>query len=150
MSKEGSTVSGLMDSFATAISLTLQYGVPLEALVKKFTHMRFEPAGFTKNPEIPMAKSLVDYVFRWLGSKFLSAERQAGHRHHRQGQRRQRARRPVTQQTVVARSGGAEGGSKLTFETSTDAPACHECGSIMVRSAACYKCLNCGATSGCS
>ena len=74
MSKEGSTISGLMDSFATAISLTLQYGVPLEALVKKFTHMRFEPAGFTKNPEIPMAKSLVDYVFRWLGSKFLSAD----------------------------------------------------------------------------
>ena len=74
MSKEGSTVSGLMDAFATAISLTLQYGVPLEALVKKFTHMRFEPAGFTKNPEVPIAKSLVDYVFRWLGSKFLSAE----------------------------------------------------------------------------
>ena len=67
MSKEGSTVSGLMDSFATAISLTLQYGVPLEALVKKFTHMRFEPSGFTKNPEIPIAKSLVDYIFRWLG-----------------------------------------------------------------------------------
>ena len=78
MSKEGSTVSGLMDSFATAISLTLQYGVPLEALVKKFTHMRFEPAGFTKNPEIPMAKSLVDYIFRWLGSKFLSAEDKQG------------------------------------------------------------------------
>ncbi len=74
MSKEGSTISGLMDSFATAISLTLQYGVPLEALVDKFTHMRFEPAGFTKNPEIPIAKSLVDYVFRWLGSKFLTAE----------------------------------------------------------------------------
>ena len=74
MSKEGSTISGLMDSFATAISLTLQYGVPLEALVNKFTHMRFEPAGFTKNPEIPIAKSLVDYIFRWLGSKFLTAE----------------------------------------------------------------------------
>ena len=74
MSKEGSTISGLMDSFATAISLTLQYGVPLEALVDKFTHMRFEPSGFTKNPEIPMAKSLVDYIFKWLGSKFLTAE----------------------------------------------------------------------------
>ena len=78
MSKEGSTVSGLMDAFATAISLTLQYGVPLEALVNKFTHMRFEPAGFTKNPEIPIAKSLVDYMFRWLGSKFLSAEDKLG------------------------------------------------------------------------
>ena len=74
MSKEGSTISGLMDAFATAISLTLQYGVPLEALVKKFTHMRFEPSGFTKNPEVPIAKSLIDYVFRWLGSKFLTAE----------------------------------------------------------------------------
>ena len=74
MSKEGSTISGLMDSLAIAISLTLQYGVPLEALVNKFTHMRFEPSGFTKNPEIPMAKSLVDYIFKWLGSKFLTAE----------------------------------------------------------------------------
>ncbi len=147
MSKEGSTVSGLMDSFATAISLTLQYGVPLDALVKKFTHMRFEPAGFTKNPEIPMAKSLVDYVFRWLGSKFLSA----ADKHAIGIIARDNAGSeptPVTQATVVARSSGGEGGSKLTFETSTDAPACHECGSIMVRSAACYKCLNCGATTG--
>ena len=74
MAKEGSTISGLMDSFATAISLTLQYGVPLEALVEKFSHMRFEPAGYTKNPEIPIAKSLVDYIFRWLASKFLTAD----------------------------------------------------------------------------
>ena len=74
MAKEGSTISGLMDSFATAISLTLQYGVPLEALVEKFSHMRFEPSGYTKNPEIPIAKSLVDYLFRWLASKFLTAD----------------------------------------------------------------------------
>ena len=74
MAKEGSTISGLMDAFATAISLTLQYGVPLEALVEKFSHMRFEPAGYTKNPEIPIAKSLVDYIFRWLASKFLTAD----------------------------------------------------------------------------
>ena len=74
MAKEGSTISGLMDSFATAISLTLQYGVPLEALVEKFSHMRFEPSGYTKNPEIPIAKSLVDYIFRWLASKFLTAD----------------------------------------------------------------------------
>ena len=86
MSKEGSTISGLMDAFATAISLTLQYGVPLEALVNKFTHMRFEPAGFTKNPEIPIAKSLVDYIFRWLGSKFLT----------RRGEARQSASSPGT------------------------------------------------------
>lgn len=148
MSKEGSTISGLMDSFATAISLTLQYGVPLEALVDKFTHMRFEPSGFTKNPEIPMAKSLVDYIFKWLGSKFLSAEeKQAIGVISRDTD--SVAPVAVTEQEVVARSGGGEG-TRFAFETSADAPACHECGSIMVRSAACYKCMNCGATSGCS
>ena len=72
MAKEGSTISGLMDAFATSISMALQYGVPLEALVEKFSHVRFEPSGFTKNPEIPYAKSITDYIFRWLASKFLS------------------------------------------------------------------------------
>ena len=149
MSKEGSTISGLMDSFATAISLTLQYGVPLEALVNKFTHMRFEPAGFTKNPEIPMAKSLVDYIFKWMGSKFLtSEEKTAIGVVSRDGAADQPM--PVTEQSVAARSAAPPTNSMVTFETSTDAPACHECGSIMVRSAACYKCMNCGATSGCS
>ena len=76
MSKEGSTISGLMDSFATAISIALQYGVPLRGLVDKFSHMRFEPSGFTKNPDIPMAKSIMDYIFRWLASKFLDNEAQ--------------------------------------------------------------------------
>ncbi len=147
MSKEGSTVSGLMDAFATAISLTLQYGVPLEALVKKFAHMRFEPAGFTKNPEVPIAKSLVDYVFRWLGSKFLSAEDKLG-----VGiiARDSSSNEPSPVTSLAVTRTAASEASKLTFETSTDAPACHECGSIMVRSAACYKCMNCGATSGCS
>ena len=148
MSKEGSTISGLMDSFATAISLTLQYGVPLEALVDKFTHMRFEPSGFTKNPEIPMAKSLVDYIFKWLGSKFLSAEEKQAI-----GivSRDSSSTGPiaVTEQQVVSRSAISEE-HKLTFETQADAPACHECGSIMVRNGSCYRCLNCGATSGCS
>ena len=74
MAKEGSTISGLMDAFATSISIALQYGVPLEALVEKFSHVRFEPSGFTKNPEIPFAKSITDYIFRWLASKFLSPE----------------------------------------------------------------------------
>ncbi len=149
MSKEGSTISGLMDAFATAVSLTLQYGVPIEALVNKFSHVRFEPSGFTKNPEIPFAKSLIDYIFKWLASKFMTAEEKEA-----VGliARDTVSNAPVavTQQTVAARSSVADGGSKLTFETSADAPACHECGSIMVRSAACYKCLNCGATSGCS
>jgi ribonucleoside-diphosphate reductase alpha chain len=76
MSKEGSTISGLMDSFATAISIALQYGVPLRGLVDKFSHMRFEPSGFTKNPDIPMAKSIMDYIFRWLASKFLDGDAQ--------------------------------------------------------------------------
>src|SRR6266545_4256254 len=76
MSKEGSTISGLMDSFATAISMALQYGVPLRVLVDKFSHMRFEPSGFTKNPDIPMAKSIMDYIFRWLATKFLDGDAQ--------------------------------------------------------------------------
>ncbi len=147
MSKEGSTISGLMDSFATAISLTLQYGVPLEALVDKFTHMRFEPSGFTKNPEIPMAKSLVDYIFKWLGSKFLSAEeKQAIGIVSRDSS--STGPIPVTEQQV-ARS-APDASHNHTFETQADAPACHECGSIMVRNGSCYRCLNCGATSGCS
>jgi len=159
MSKEGSTISGLMDSFATAISLTLQYGVPLEALVNKFTHMRFEPAGFTKNPEIPIAKSLVDYIFKWMGSKFLNErEKEAiGVIARDTNGVAIDAPSPVNEKSVAAAAaknaaastGGGEN-SLVTFETSTDAPACHECGSIMVRSAACYKCMNCGATSGCS
>ena len=78
MAKEGSTISGLMDAFATSISIALQYGVPLQTLVDKFSHTRFEPSGFTKNPEIPIAKSITDYIFRWLASKFLSREDKAG------------------------------------------------------------------------
>ncbi len=149
MSKEGSTISGLMDAFATAISLTLQYGVPLEALVNKFTHVRFEPSGFTKNPEIPIAKSLIDYIFKWLASKFMSAEEKNAVGVIARDSS-ETGPVPVTQQSVAARQAGGETVSKLLFETSADAPACHECGSIMVRSAACYKCMNCGATSGCS
>ena len=147
MAKEGSTISGLMDSLATSISIALQYGVPLQTLVDKFSHTRFEPSGFTKNPEIPIAKSLVDYIFRWMGSKFLNAEEREAI-----GviARANGPEGPVNQQTVAAKAADLGGNNKVAFETSTDAPACHECGSIMVRSAACYKCMNCGATSGCS
>jgi ribonucleoside-diphosphate reductase alpha chain len=77
MAKEGSTIGGLMDAFGTAISMSLQYGVPLEVYVKKFSHTRFEPWGYTKNPDIPVAKSLVDYIFRWLGMEFLPGYREA-------------------------------------------------------------------------
>ena len=76
MAKEGSTLSGVMDAFATSISMALQYGVPLTALIQKFSHMRFEPSGFTSNKQIPMAKSFLDYIFRWLATKFLSIEEQ--------------------------------------------------------------------------
>ena len=150
MSKEGSTVSGLMDSFATAVSLTLQYGVPLEALVDKFSHMRFEPSGYTKNKEIPIAKSLVDYIFRWLGSKFLSPEQKENIGIVSRDNASDTAPMPVTRQILKVVPSGSKMSAGRAFEVQTDAPACHECGSIMVRNGACYKCLNCGATSGCS
>ena len=146
MAKEGSTISGLMDAFATAISLALQYGVPLQALVDKFTHMRFEPSGFTKNPEIPIAKSVIDYIFRWLASKFMSREeKQAAGVILRDGSDAAEGSRLWT---PVAVEGLDQ--PRVTFQTSADAPSCHDCGSIMVRNGSCYKCLNCGSTSGCS
>jgi ribonucleoside-diphosphate reductase alpha chain len=146
MAKEGSTISGLMDAFATAISLTLQYGVPLEALVEKFSHMRFEPAGYTKNPEIPIAKSLVDYIFRYLASRFLTADLRA-----RAGviSREENGNGAVAVH-VEPPIRAAVASPHLAFENSADAPSCHQCGHLMVRNGACYKCLNCGETSGCS
>ncbi len=150
MSKEGSTVSGLMDSFATAISLTMQYGVPLDALVDKFSHMRFEPSGFTKNPEIPMAKSLVDYIFRWLGSKFLSSEAKERIGIISRDNTTDTGPIPVTKAVLKLVNSGSPMSAGRAYEVQADAPACHECGSIMVRNGACYKCMNCGATSGCS
>ncbi|MBA2311665.1 MAG: vitamin B12-dependent ribonucleotide reductase, partial [Actinobacteria bacterium] len=239
MAKEGSTISGLMDSFATAISLALQYGVPLKDLVNKFSHLRFEPAGFTGNRDIPMAKSLVDYIFRYMASKFMSqADKDAAGVVNRQltlsevtqvsGEATSApaeaadastggptAAQPLTEATptrsveggttgealgqagastlgvgseeadqsaaqsesgeVVAGKGEvvsnglldglkivaqnsvekdraerlAVGQAPVVFDTA-DSPACTDCGSIMVRNGSCYKCINCGATSGCS
>jgi ribonucleoside-diphosphate reductase alpha chain len=230
MAKEGSTVSGLMDTLATTISVSLQYGVPLRDLVNKFAHVRFEPSGFTGNQEIPIAKSIVDYIFRWLGSRFLSVEE-------KQNLGLQPAAvvdssppspaaatiaeaiaepiastpvdepsaKPVTptkttepdapkatavaaepaeastpvvgELKVIATNGHAAnghaangngktvsngnggsvapitlnlGGAKVSFQTQADAPSCADCGSIMIRNGSCYKCLNCGSTSGCS
>jgi ribonucleoside-diphosphate reductase alpha chain len=139
IAKEGSVVSGLMDCFATAVSLTLQYGVPLKVLVNKFAHTRFEPSGFTKNPQIPIAKSLSDYIFRWLASRFLSKEEQA-------------EVGILVDAPAEGDSEGTENGyqSGLSYTAQADAPPCTDCGSIMVRNGSCYKCLNCGATSGCS
>jgi ribonucleoside-diphosphate reductase alpha chain len=151
MSKEGSTISGLMDSFATAVSMAMQYGVPLRVLVDKFSHMRFEPSGFTKNPDIPMAKSIMDYIFRWLATKFLDgdAQQEVGIVSHGDDN-------PVAKKLIPLSAQTPRGGapvptiSSVTSLYQQDAPPCPDCGAIMIRSGACYKCLNCGAVSGCS
>jgi ribonucleoside-diphosphate reductase alpha chain len=239
MAKEGSTVSGLMDTFATTVSVALQYGVPLRDLVNKFAHVRFEPSGFTGNSEIPIAKSIVDYIFRWLGSRFLSdddkanlglidrssimdaptgpspsvsvglpastdavkgspdgsanptpaAADPAGVSASQPSDDRPKATAVATAPAAASEpvekvelgylagvgtsnghanghangnsNGGSKaqngggitlnlGGTKVAFATQADAPSCMDCGSIMVRNGSCYKCLNCGSTSGCS
>ncbi|MEN6608956.1 MAG: vitamin B12-dependent ribonucleotide reductase [Bryobacteraceae bacterium] len=135
MAKEGSTISGLMDGFATAISFALQYGVPLRFLVDKFSHVRFEPSGWTGNQQIPYAKSILDYIFRWMGAKFLGPEyatTEAG-------------------ETPKLRPTEPEPQQSLPFGPVVgDAPVCSECGGLMTRNGSCYKCENCGGTSGCS
>ena len=151
MAKEGSTVSGLMDSFATAISLTLQYGVPLRVLADKFSHTRFEPAGFTNNPDLPIAKSVTDYIFRWLALKFLPQEGQTESmmateaRNLAQAQSAPKVSPPPVK---VAEPPSSE--YRAAFLNQADAPPCPVCGTITVRNGACYKCHNCGATTGCS
>jgi ribonucleoside-diphosphate reductase alpha chain len=230
MAKEGSTVSGLMDSFATTVSVALQYGVPLKDLVNKFAHVRFEPSGFTGNQEIPIAKSIVDYIFRWLGSRFLSPDDKgilglidrsaivdeppagsatvdpsassiadpvpapagspspAPAKPSESSSDTPKATAIAAEPTeapksvgeplaVIATNGSLANGhaangngaakasnggstapgislnfgnSKVSFQTQADAPSCADCGSIMVRNGSCYKCLNCGSTSGCS
>jgi ribonucleoside-diphosphate reductase alpha chain len=154
MAKEGSTISGLMDAFATSISIALQYGVPLEALVEKFSHVRFEPSGFTKNPEIPYAKSITDYIFRYLASKFLSTEHQeAVGVQPSEGSLKPMTGLPAASATMSSgTSSNASTGSPagMTFRAQSDAPPCHYCGSIMTRNGSCYRCANCGSTSGCS
>jgi ribonucleoside-diphosphate reductase alpha chain len=151
MAKEGSTISGLMDAFATSISLALQYGVPLKALIDKFSHMRFEPAGYTNNREIPIAKSIMDYIFRWLASKFLTQEDrvQVGLVEYADGQPAAEPQHaPHTTNGVGIVTITSE--DHFTFRLQEDAPSCAECGALMIRNGSCYKCLNCGATSGCS
>lgn len=139
MSKEGSTISGLMDAFATSISLALQYGVPLKILVDKFSHMRFEPSGFTNNKDIPIAKSICDYIFRWLGKKFLH-ETEISITILNENKELEDQRPNHTQTDIEYK----------IYNTQSDSPTCSDCGSIMVRSGSCYKCNNCGSTSGCS
>ena len=149
MAKEGSTLSGMMDAFATSISIALQYGVPLRDLVNKFSHMRFEPSGRTENSEIPVAQSIVDYIFRWMASQFLTED--------------EKEEFGVLSPAVKAKMMAAEYGQDLSAGgheqpnghngrppgTQTDAPPCSNCGWIMTRAGACYRCDNCGTTSGC-
>jgi len=172
MAKEGSTIGGLMDAIGTLTSLALQYGVPLEALVKKFAHQRFEPSGFTKNPEIRNASSITDYVFRWMALQFIP-----GYRESLQAARNQpelvmpglmeelkkKVNRPVPELPIAEdhdvlevqngrHNGGDHHAQALTamITNQQDAPACPNCGHVTVRNGACYKCLNCGESLGCS
>ena len=156
MAKEGSTISGLMDTIATLTSMSMQYGVPLDALVNKFAHVRFEPSGFTKNPEIPVAKSLTDYIFRFLGTRFCASVASPTTRRRTPRTPDDSAAEPGRSKTAVSRGSpartarrrpGHAGGLHPAAERCADLS---DCGSIMIRNGACYKCHNCGATSGCS
>ena len=195
MAKQGSTLAGMMDAFATSISIALQYGVPLQDLCSKFSHMRFEPSGFTNNKQIPIAKSIMDYIFRYLNLKFLTepeedAKSQDGVASEvdRSGPAQDKSADVQTQvemdmdepmasppdgsdepeglvgstveafMTTMERSAGngdGSAGSKLagtedaSFKNQEDSPPCPSCGSITVRSGACYVCVNCGSSSGC-
>jgi ribonucleoside-diphosphate reductase alpha chain len=185
MAKEGSTIGGLMDAIGTLTSMALQYGVPLEALVRKFAHQRFEPSGFTKHPEIRSASSITDYVFRWMAIQFLP-----GYREHNSPNRNQpelaipglleelkkKMNRPVPELLAITgddtdmieanpKNGGnghgrhAHAAPAATAVTNLndavahfqqDAPTCPNCGHVAVRNGACFKCLNCGESLGCS
>jgi ribonucleoside-diphosphate reductase alpha chain len=160
MAKEGSTVSGLMDSFATAISLALQYGVPLKVLVDKFSHTRFEPSGWTNHKDIGYAKSIMDYIFRWLALKFLpgyeskeATSMMENGKSEAESSSSDAALSPGGTAAGAAPGSGRSPGSQSSRPTpvfTSDAPTCSDCGSIMTRNGSCYKCENCGATSGCS
>jgi ribonucleoside-diphosphate reductase alpha chain len=152
MAKEGSTLSGIMDAFALSVSISLQYGVPLRALVDKFVNSRFEPSGYTPNPQIRYAKSIVDYIGRWLGGKFISLDY-----FDHDGTTEEvdipeipvantRTPAPVT----VMKSPSDSDTDSRARAAIDDAPSCSECGMLMTPNGSCYKCSNCGSTSGCS
>jgi ribonucleoside-diphosphate reductase alpha chain len=148
MAKEGSTLSGVMDGLALSLSIGLQYGVPLKALADKLTNTRFEPSGFTQNPEIRYASSLLDYIARWMGGKFISSD----YLKHGTalGEKEKEAVTWLGGTAAVspAKAQPASAGDPPT--TTADAPSCPTCGMLMVPNGSCYKCLNCGSTSGCS
>ena len=148
MAKEGSTLSGFMDGLALSISVGLQYGVPLKAIVDKLTNTRFEPSGFTENPAIRYSSSVLDYIARWLGGKFISSEYLT-------------PRISLSEKEIVTHAAGAspgagpknaspEGPIPSSLVVPGDAPSCSTCGMLMVPNGSCYKCVNCGSTSGCS
>ncbi|MFH0909639.1 MAG: vitamin B12-dependent ribonucleotide reductase [bacterium] len=158
MAKEGSTVGGLMDAFGTAISMCLQYGAPVKSLVEKFAHTRFEPSGFTKNPDIPIAKSIPDYIFRWLGATFLDGYKEPATKSlHPDPNENGHNKRAVASAHASAKPAagaaprmGVSHRDETTFKNQADAPACDNCGAITVRNGACYRCDNCGTSMGCS
>jgi ribonucleoside-diphosphate reductase alpha chain len=160
MAKEGSTVSGLMDSFALAVSISLQHGVPLKLLCEKFAHTRFEPSGWSQNPDIGFAKSIMDYIFRWLQLRFMTGQQQFLFENLRpkpvqpstEGTSSQEATSvPQGPENRDLRPGSVHAADALASMIDMgDAPSCHVCGSIMVRNGSCYKCMSCGSTSGCS
>ena len=179
MAKEGSTIGGLMDSLGTLTSIALQYGVPLDALVRKFAHQRFEPSGFTKNPEIRNASSIIDYVFRWLALQFIPGYRETVAANRAQPEfampglleeEKKRVNRPVPELPLaedadvleIKRPGNGNGhrapGAVRVIKSlndsvahfQQDAPTCPNCGYVAVRNGACFKCLNCGDSLGCS
>ena len=179
MAKEGSTIGGLMDSIGTLTSMAFQYGVPLDALVRKFAHQRFEPSGFTKNPEIRNAASITDYVFRWMAMQFIPAYREANTVVRTQPElqmpglleeMKRQVNRPVPELPISDDTDILNLQSSVTGATHThhskrrtvkslsesvahfqqDAPTCPNCGHMAVRNGACYKCLNCGESLGCS
>jgi len=157
MAKEGSTLSGIMDAFALSVSIALQYGVPPRALVDKFVNSRFEPSGYTGNPKIRYAKSVVDYLGRWLGAKFISPDYLDTDASEAEAAALASTPAVVAAPSDVAAAKQATAGKVAETETSTrhratvdDAPSCSECGMLMTPNGSCYKCSNCGGTSGCS
>jgi len=165
MAKEGSTVSGLMDSFALAVSIALQHGVPLKLFCEKFAHTRFEPSGWSGNPDIGYAKSIMDYIFRWLQMRFLTGQQQMLFESFRPRTAGVGPQPEGTADVTVApeASGpksevrGPRSGSTVHAADALsslidlgDAPTCSFCGSIMTRNGSCYRCASCGSTSGCS
>jgi ribonucleoside-diphosphate reductase alpha chain len=154
IAKEGTTLAGLMNSIMISVSLGLQYGVPLEVYVSKFAHMRFEPSGMTNDPDIRAAKSIVDYIFRWMGKKFLTVDQQeeigilsAEVRARLAEGYRNGGDAPATPATPVEM---APPGQTALFNAFEDAQECAKCGGRMVRTGSCYTCRDCGTNTGCS